>query len=399
MSEYQRIAFRAIDGPVSEKNLQFMRRQSTRAEITAWAFDNEYSFGDFHGKTAEMLRRGYDFFLHYANYGIRTLMFRLPYGLPDFETAKLYVGDESLRFEKDEKGPGGILRAEPYFVVDTLEELWEIDEMIEGLVGVRAEILDGDLRPMYLMHLAIGCDNYHDPEETKEGPTPAGLKKLSRAQQALAKFFGLSEALLAAAAEGSPTEAAKADHQMPFTDWLRDQPEPSKDRWLAEWMADPRSGARRELLDEFRKSAHTSAWPTARRDRTIAELEARAEVIHSERSRKAEEAATRQRLKKLADMAADPSRTLRKTQELVAQRTTKAYQEIAALLADLRESLAGTAQSNLAEQQAWKLKNENPTLHTLTTELRRQGFVPKATGRPQRTNSPAESRGVKKAME
>ena len=34
MSEYQVIAFRAIDAPVSEKNLRFMERQSTRAEIT-----------------------------------------------------------------------------------------------------------------------------------------------------------------------------------------------------------------------------------------------------------------------------------------------------------------------------------------------------------------------------
>ena len=30
MSEHQRVAFRAIDGPVSEKNLEFMRRQSSR---------------------------------------------------------------------------------------------------------------------------------------------------------------------------------------------------------------------------------------------------------------------------------------------------------------------------------------------------------------------------------
>lgn len=60
MSEYQYIAFRAIDGPVSEKNLAYMRRQSSRAEITPWSFDNEYHFGDFGGDALEMLRRGYD---------------------------------------------------------------------------------------------------------------------------------------------------------------------------------------------------------------------------------------------------------------------------------------------------------------------------------------------------
>ena len=78
MSEYQYVAFRATDGPVSVKNLEYMRRQSSRAEVTPWSFDNEYHFGDFRGNAEEMLRRGYDLHLHYANFGIRKLVIRLP---------------------------------------------------------------------------------------------------------------------------------------------------------------------------------------------------------------------------------------------------------------------------------------------------------------------------------
>lgn len=37
MSEYQYIAFQAIDGPVTEKNLQYMECQSPRAQITRWS--------------------------------------------------------------------------------------------------------------------------------------------------------------------------------------------------------------------------------------------------------------------------------------------------------------------------------------------------------------------------
>ena len=44
MSEYQRIAFRAIDGQVSEENLEYMRRQSSRAEITR--FRNCFLFSE-----------------------------------------------------------------------------------------------------------------------------------------------------------------------------------------------------------------------------------------------------------------------------------------------------------------------------------------------------------------
>jgi hypothetical protein len=47
------------------------------------------------------------------------------------------------------------------------------------------------------------------------------------------------------------------------------------------------------------------------------------------------------------------------------------------MLADLREALAGTKKSGLAEKQALKLKTKNPKRHRLTSELRRHGFVPK----------------------
>src|SRR5438876_1799767 len=100
MSEYQYVAFRAIDSPVTEKNLEYMRRQSSRAEITPWSFDNEYQYGDFGGNAVEMLRRGYDLHLHYANFGIRKLLIRLSQGLPDFQAAKPYLGEDSLQFLK-----------------------------------------------------------------------------------------------------------------------------------------------------------------------------------------------------------------------------------------------------------------------------------------------------------
>src|SRR5260370_42406500 len=109
MSEYQYVAFRAIDSPVSEENLEYMRQQSSRAEITPWSFDNEYQYGDFHGNTIEMLRRGYDLHFHYANYGIRTLLIRFPDGLPDDAASSPYFADDSLQFIKDKKWAGGIL--------------------------------------------------------------------------------------------------------------------------------------------------------------------------------------------------------------------------------------------------------------------------------------------------
>lgn len=377
MSEYQRIAFRAIDGPVSDKDLSFMRKQSTRAEITPWAFDNEYHYGDFHGDAAEMLRRGYDLYLHYANFGVRTVHVRLPYGLPDPKAAAPYLGEEFVQFLPDKRGPGGILAIEPYFEAGELEELWDLDEVIGRLLPLRAEILDGDLRPLYLAHLAIASDYNHDPEETREAPVPAGLQKPTDAQRALMEFLGLSKSLVAAAAREAPPPAVQSDTRNQFAEWVARQPAATKDEWLVQWMTDPHSAARKEMLAEFQQAQDVPLWPTTTPARTIAELAEEAAGVERESDRKAEEQAARKRAKRLAGMSADPQRTLRQTEELVAGRSREAYHEIATLLAELREALAGSERAGLAEQQAQSLREQNPTLRVLVSELRGKGFLPK----------------------
>lgn len=377
MSEHQIIAFRAIDGPVSEKNLAYMERQSSRAEITPWSFDNEYHYGNFRGNALEMLRRGYDMHVHYANYGIRTLLIRLPHGLPDPQAAKPYLGTDSVSYTPDKKGPGGTLSIEPQHDPDDLEEIWELDGLLERLLPLRAEILAGDLRPLYLAHLAVACDGAHDPDETVEGPVPGGLNKLTRAQRALAEMYGLDDSLLAAVAEGCPVPPVPGDPGNLHAAWLARQPESRKDQWLAQWLADPQTTARGEMLAEFRQTQAAALWPTVRKDRTIAELMAAAETIERDARLKTDASAAKKRAKRLAGMAADPVPTLRKTEELAAERNTDAYGQIATLLAELREALAGSKQEGLAEVQAKKLKAKHPTLRFLVSELRKQGFLPK----------------------
>jgi len=377
MSEFQSIAFRAVDRPVSGKNLDFMHRQSSRAEITPWSFDNEYQYGDFRGDAEEMLRRGYDIHLHYANFGIRKLLIRLPHGLPDAKAAKPYLGKDSLRFVKDKQGPGGILAVEPFHESGDLDELWEIGALVDRLVPLRAEILDGDLRPLYLAHLAVACDEEHDPEETLEAPVPAGLKVLSDAQRALGEIYGMGDALLAAAAEKSPPLPTRENAAANYAQWLRAQNDANKDAWLATLMADPNASVRAEIMAKFKADIAAPPWPTILLNRTISQLHAVAAARAREAKRKAAESAARQRAKRLAQMAVDPAETLRETERLVSERTTNAYRKIAGLLADLREALSESSRSALAEKQAAKLKAANPKLHALTKELRSKGFVPK----------------------
>jgi len=377
MSEFQYVGFRAIDRPVSEKNLEYMRRQSSRAEITPWSFDNEYHYGDFRGNAIEMLRRGFDIHLHYANFGIRKLLIRLPYGLADARAAQPYLRKDSVQFSKDKQGTGGILAIEPFHEPGDLEELWESESILDRLAPLRAEILNGDLRPLYLAHLALACDSQHDPEETTEAPVPAGLGAIPDAQRGLAELYGLGDVLIAAAAHASPATPVRADSNTRYTKWLRGQQETKKNAWLAAWMTDPSSPIRAEMLAKYKVDCGTPAWPTVRSNQTIAGLQAAATDVAHDAQRRAAADAARRRARRLADMAADPDATLRETEQLVAERTAAAYRRIGELLSDLREALSKRGRSTLAEKHAQKLKAANPTLRLLTSELRRHGFASK----------------------
>src|SRR5262249_50544135 len=155
-----------------------------------------------------------------------------------------YLDEESLFFLKDKRGQGGILCIEPFFEAGHLDELWELDGWLDRLLPLRAEILDGDLRPLYLARLAVTCDDNHDPDEAKEAPVPAGLDTPTDAQRALAELYGLDESLIAAAARNSPALPEREDSEKQYVAWLQQQPEAKRTAWLARLMADPRSAVR-----------------------------------------------------------------------------------------------------------------------------------------------------------
>ncbi|WP_373652287.1 hypothetical protein [Schlesneria sp. DSM 10557] len=371
MSEYQYIGFLAIDGPVSEKNLEYMRKQSSRAEITEWSFRNTYQYGDFRGDALEMLRRGYDVHLHYADYGITKLMIRLPSGLPNGKLSQKYLLEYGLKFIRDASGLGGILSIDPFYDGHSVSDLIDPEEMLSFLKLLRAELLDGDLRPLYLAHLAVAQDSNHGPDETYEAPVPAGLKSLTQAQQALADFFGLSRPLIEASAIESPPlpDSSRDKTLAQEEDWIRQLPKNLKDTWLLSILRTGSASVRSEMLSQFRCSQGGVVWPTNNPSRTMHQLQELEEQAARKIEEKAAATAARLRQERLAQMASDPAKVLRDIELIVAERTTDGYRRVAALLCDLREAVAATDQAGLAEAQALRLKKKYPTRRSLLKEL------------------------------
>jgi hypothetical protein len=90
VSEYQYYEFLALDKPLTDEQRAELRKLSSRAEITATRFVNEYNYGDFHGNPEKLVERYFDAFCYLANWGTRRLMFRFPRALLDAEAARKY---------------------------------------------------------------------------------------------------------------------------------------------------------------------------------------------------------------------------------------------------------------------------------------------------------------------
>jgi len=78
MSEYQYYEFIAIDKPLTTQKMAELRSVSSRADITATSFVNEYNWGNFKGDPADWIRRYFDAFVYTANWCSCQFMLRVP---------------------------------------------------------------------------------------------------------------------------------------------------------------------------------------------------------------------------------------------------------------------------------------------------------------------------------
>jgi hypothetical protein len=322
-----------------------------------------------------MLRRGYDMHLHYANFGMRKLMFRLPAGLPwnekSFDAFRVEYG---IEWKADQKGHGGILVIEP-----EAEEGYEVeyykfdgDELIPHLARVRELLIGGDLRPLYLAWLACSGD-----PDAVEPPVPAGFGELPPELVALAEFYELHEDLIRAAADRSPPAPNSEDRQHQLETWVDAQSEDDLRDIVCRMLAEGSSGVHAETLARIRDESATIEWPTEEPTRTLGELLKVAGQYENQRLLREESEQARARELHLQAIAADPNKTIANVKKLVKLGSTAEYELAAQELADLREALGPNRGPKRAQAVAEKLVADNPTLNRLKSALRRHGLIAK----------------------
>jgi hypothetical protein len=152
MSEYQRYEFMTIDRPLTRAQLDKVNRLSSHTEANPTHAFIEYHWGDFKYDPINVLYQYFDAFLYWANWGSPQLAFRFPHGLLPVDLLIEYDCDDMVTFT----------RHKDYDILDIhFGELEGPDEWIDfeldSFIPIREELMEGDLRALYVAWLASQC--------------------------------------------------------------------------------------------------------------------------------------------------------------------------------------------------------------------------------------------------
>jgi hypothetical protein len=279
-------------------------------------------------------------------------MFRVPRDLVDLDLARGCFGRGNGGISLKLGGAWAILDYDVHFEDGGGDYEEDLSSRMASLTPLRAEVMRGDPRPLYLGWLLRAWMGELD-EDAVEPIVPAGLGKLTAAQGALAEFLELDDDLLEVAAETSaPTGQEDRAGDAGFGQWLGALPASEKDGLLLAFCEgdDPLLAARlRRRFDAARpREPSGDAGGEGARRRTAGELLKAAEAAREAREQREAEARAKLKAKRDAEAAAARAKHLdelagrelgawAELERLIDARAPKAYDAAIDLLKDLRD--------------------------------------------------------------
>jgi hypothetical protein len=370
MSFHQTYEFQAIDRPLTAAELAEVRRISSRATVTPTRFAVSYDWGDLKASPHDMLRRWYDVHLYRSSNGA-SFALKVPAGLLDAATLDDFACEEVLT---------GKSASEHRILTWTLEDDdgggWiddaDVASEFDDLIGIRAALLRGDLRPLYVGWLA-GVDQLDDDD--LEPPVPPGLCAADDPSSALARFLGVDADLLAAAAEASPAVNKRREAERARA-WVESLPTNEKDAAIASWLGYGGPEAQVALQQRHGLWLRASAQGgKAAERRTVGALRDRAEALCESRQKAEAERTARARIAHLEAVATRSGAMWTDLARLRENHSQSARRQVIALLEDLRDAAqhAGTGSAFDAKLAAF-VAEIGPT-RALYQELKAKKFI------------------------
>ncbi len=368
MSEYQRYEFMTIDRPLTRAQLDAVNALSSHIEASSTHALIEYHWGDFKHDPIKVLHEFFDGFLYWANWGSPQLALRFPHGILPVELIDGYDLDEFVTFTQ----------YPDYDILDIhfgeMEAPGEwVDYELGSLIALRDELMEDDLRALYIVWLASQRmrEGYDEEEEEEEDweisvpPVPPALGTLTAAQQALAELLQVPQELLVAAARQS--NAAMPSTDADFVAWVELLPQARRSDYLVR-LARNEPGLSRLLVKELRELGQNKnrATPSTGEHVTYATLLAESKAIKAKlerEKREQEQLALQRHLQDIHDHQDDYWHQV----DLAVTRSTGAgYDEATRVLIELRE----------AADQFKELQEFQARFHSwVRPHLRRPAFV------------------------
>jgi hypothetical protein len=369
MSEYQRYEFMTIDRPLTRVQLDAVNALSSHIEASSTHALIEYHWGDFKHDPIDVLHKYFDGFLYWANWGSPQLAFRFPHGILPVDLIDGYDLDDFVTFT----------RYRDFDILDIeFGEMEAPDEWIDyelgSLIAIRDELMEGDLRALYIVWLAgqqmiEGYDEEEDDEEEDDEisvpPVPPAFGTLTAAQQALAELLRVPHELLVATARHSKAVVSSTGDD--FTAWVKLLPPDRQNDYLVR-LAYNEPGLSRLLVRELRELGQdkTRVTPPTGEHVTYSRLLAESKEIRTrlEREKREQEQLARQR--HLQDIHDHQEDYWHQVDLAVTRGTGTGYDEAVRVLIELRE----------AAEQFKETREFQERFHTwVRAHLRRPAFV------------------------
>jgi hypothetical protein len=366
MSEYQYYEFQAIDRPLTPEEQQAVSKLSSRVEPHPRRAVFVYHYSDLRANAKELLARYYDAMFYIANWGTTRLMFRFPRQLIDLKQIEPYCVEDYITCEvigdyvvlaiewRDEDGRYGWVDGEGY---------------LDGLIGLRDDILRQDYRVLYLAWLSL-FHTWEIDEQDVEPPVPPGLQKLAPALRNFMEAFHLDEALVhvAAAASQSPQAISLAQLRQRIVAL----PRAECDDWLLRLVQGKE--AQLSLAFHHHLVADQSAPAVAPGRRAVAELQALAEAETKRIKRRQAAEAEAQRIRELEAFAPKAEASWTFVWQLIKQSNSRAYDEATQLLVKLYQLAIHQGMESLFASRLGKIRADYARRAALMQRLDKAGL-------------------------
>jgi len=377
MSEYQYYEFRTINRQLTATERAAVNKLSSHGHTTATSFSVDYSYGNFKHNPDEVLARYFDAFFYTANWGTVTLKFRYPKALIDLRGIEPYCLDSAITIDYKTVDDSVIITFD--WNPEEGSDWMEAEGMLDGVVGLYTDIMQGDYRVFYLAWLGAmqnGGDygrSYEEEDEEEDGvndathepPVPPGLETLSPALEEFAELFGIDEDLIAVAAKGSRQQEAVTaiGAAMALATLSKEECIDYLQRFLqGEAHLELKLKQRIGLLQPTVAYAPTG-------ERTVAELLTARDDIVQQRKKAAAAVKEAQRRVQMAALATRGDSAWQEVENFIEQKTADGYKQAVLLLQQLSELAREQGQTRTFESRVERIRIKYSRRSALIREL------------------------------